>query len=241
MSWAAIWNVAWTFLGFVAPIVLIIVALGQRRLSRQLPMLLVAAATLVLWESGALHAAELRIPAQSAGYRLHVERCEAQYFGLRASPARAAAQLHAESGWRADARSPFADGLAQFTPATAAWLPQVCPEMIGFDPWDPNQSICASACFRSWLHRMAPRAASACDRWAFVMSAYNGGLGWLRRDVRLTAQRGDDPSIWFGNVEKHSTRARWAWEENRTYVERVLLTYERAYLAAGWDGQAVCP
>lgn len=184
--------------------------------------------------------AAVRIPSASVGYRLQVERAAAEYFGLQASPARHAAQIHQESAWRPTAASAYAQGLAQFTPATAKWLPEVCPELWGFDPWDPSQSIRAAACYNRWLYdRVA--GTTDCDRWAFTLSAYNGGLGWVRRDVVMTSAHGGDDMRWFGQVELNSPRARWAFRENRDYVRRILLMLEPAYIRAGWDGAPACP
>lgn len=186
------------------------------------------------------HGADVRIPDASHQYRRAVERASAQYFGLHAAPARLAAQLHQESGWRPDARSPYAVGLAQFVPSTAEWLPQVCPELGPFDPWDPLQSVRAAACYNHWHYRRI-EAADECARWAMALSAYNGGLGWLQRDRRLAAANGADPDQWFGAVELWTARAAWARAENRGYVLRILKRLEPAYINAGWLGDPVCP
>lgn len=195
---------------------------------------------LILLLSGAgAAAADVRVPDASLQYRRAIERASAEYFGLQASPARLAAQLHAESSWKPDARSRYAVGLAQFVPATAAWMPEICPELGDFDPWDPWQSVRAAACYNRWHYRRIT-AADECARWAMALSAYNGGLDWLNRDRRLAAERGADPGLWFGHVAEHSPRARWAIEENRNYVARILLRLEHTYAAAGWPGVAVC-
>ncbi len=184
--------------------------------------------------------AAIRIPESSRQYQRAVERAEVEYWGLDANPARLAAQIHQESRWQPEARSPYAIGLTQFVPATASWLPTVCPEIGPFDPWDPWQSIRAAACYNRWHHRRI-RAATDCDRWAFTLSAYNGGLGWVQRDQRLAAGAGADTSRWWGEVELHTGRSAAARAENRGYVERILRRLEPAYLAAGWDGEATCP
>lgn len=183
--------------------------------------------------------AAVRIPSASIGYRLQVERAVADNFGLDGSPARLAAKLHAESAWRGNAQSPYAQGLAQFTPATAKWLPTVCPNVGVPDPWDEDWSIRAAACYDSWLHDRV-RGATECDRWAKTQAAYNGGLGWIARDERLAASLGVDPLVWFGGVELHTSRAAWARKENRAYPRKILLVLEPAYIAAGWSGMAVC-
>lgn len=180
------------------------------------------------------------IPDESVQYRWRVYFAAAGEFGVHASPARLAAQLHQESRWRADARSPYALGIAQFTPQTAAWLGSVCPNVGQFDPWDAGQSIRAAACYDRWLYDQVT-AASECDRWAFVLSAYNGGLTWLRRDQQRASAFGADRARWFGHTELYTSRANWARDENRRYVRRILLTLEPLYIGAGWYGVPVCP
>lgn len=184
--------------------------------------------------------AQVRIPSTSAQYRMRVDREASAQWGLSAPVARIAAQLHQESGWRYNAQSPYAQGLAQFTPATAAWLPAVCPGVGEPDPWDPTWSIRAAVCYDAYLYA-AVRGADECERWAMTLSAYNGGLGWVRRDVALAASRGADPLRWWGHVELHTSRAAWARAENREYPRRILRVLEPAYIAAGWGGEAACP
>ena len=175
-------------------------------------------------------------------YRLMVEREAAELWGVHAPTARIAAQIHQESLWRPTAASRYAHGMAQFTPATAEWIAAKFPERLGgFDPWDPAQAVRAMVVYDHWLHARVLPAASECDRWAFTLSAYNGGLGWISRDKNRASASGADPARWFGHVETHSARAGWALRENRSYVRRILLQLEPAYIAAGWSGVAVCP
>jgi soluble lytic murein transglycosylase-like protein len=186
---------------------------------------------------------EPAIPQASAMYRIQVQRAASEYFGLDAPAARLAAQIHQESAWRPDARSAYAWGLAQFTPATAKWLPSVCPELGGFDPWNPNQSVRAMACYDAWLHqRVKPLAdgqVDACTRWMFALRAYNGGEGWINRERRAAARSGRNPNRW-SDVAPVRLRAEWAHRENTRYPLRILHVLEPAYLKAGWPGQAVC-
>lgn len=182
------------------------------------------------------------VPPQAAMYRLWVEQVVTEEWGVDGSSARLAAQLHQESLWRPKAHSRAgAVGIAQFMPSTAEWIAQRFPEQLGeFDPWDPRQGIRAAAIYDRFLYDRVT-GASACDRWAFTLSAYNGGLGWISRDKNRASASGADPARWFGHVESHSARAGWAFRENRTYVQRILLRLEPAYIAAGWPGEAVCP
>ena len=64
------------------------------------------------------------IPRQAQAYRsllIRAARVE-DLRGLNAPVATYAAQVHQESGWREDARSPVgAEGLGQFMPTTSTW------------------------------------------------------------------------------------------------------------------------
>lgn len=191
-----------------------------------------------LW-SAAAGAAEVEIPPYSLRYRASLERAAGDHFGLNAPVARLAAQIHQESLWKPGAASPYAQGLAQFTPPTARWLPTICPSVGAPDPWDPQWSIRAVACYDAWLYANAPRA-DECNRWAFVLSDYNGGQGMRIREQRLAAAAGKDSTLWWSNVEEFNARSAQAWKENRSYVRRILLLIEPAYLAADWGGKGVC-
>lgn len=179
------------------------------------------------------------IPAHSLQYRIALHRETSRRWGLDAPTARVAAQIHQESRWQADARSPFAEGLAQFVPRTAAWIPEICPEVGEPDPWDPYWSIRAAVCFDHWLWQRA-EAATPCDRWAFVLSDYNGGRSWRVREQALAAAAELDRQRWFDHVETQRARSLDAWRENRGYVRRILTVLEPAYVAAGWPGGSVC-
>lgn len=178
-------------------------------------------------------------PPTSVLYRLKLEREVAATFGSTDAVARIAGQIHQESRWNPRAASAYAQGMAQFTPATAEWIPSVCAGLGPPDVWDPNWSMRAAVCYDHFLYSRVD-GATECDRWAFALSAYNGGLRWVARDQDRAAAAGADPFQWFGHVELHSRRARWAIDENRGYVRRILLTLEPLYLTAGWPGVRAC-
>jgi hypothetical protein len=185
-------------------------------------------------------AQRLSVPDVPPLYRLMVERETAAVWGIFAPTARIAAQIHQESLWNPKARSRYAHGMAQFTPATAEWIAAKFPDQLGaFDPWDPAQAVRGMVLYNAWLLDRVS-GATDCDRWAFALSGYNGGLGWVKRDKQRASAQGADPERWFGHVEAHSARAGWAIRENRSYVSRILLKREPAYIAAGWSGTAVC-
>lgn len=187
----------------------------------------------------------VHIPPASALYRHRVEQAATRVWGVDASPARLAAQLHQESGWRPKARSHVgAMGLAQFMPATARWMGERWrAELPAFDPWNPQQAILAAAIYDKWLlDRVQPigwTPIDDCSRWNFALRAYNGGEKWLLRERGMTVAGKRDPNDWR-EVEGFRGRSVAAHRENIGYPRRILLVLEPAYIAAGWPGQAVC-
>lgn len=220
------------------------------RLSNTRAGLLVAAVALLVllclgFAQGASAQQRVAIPEASALYRHRVEQVVSDVWGVNASPARLAAQLHQESGWRKVARSPVgAQGMAQFMPATAKWIAEQFPAELGaFDPWDPMQAIKAAAIYDKWLlDRVQPighSRMSECTRWNFALRGYNGGEAWLLRERGLTVAGRANANDWR-DVERFRARGTAAHKENIGYPRRILLVLEPAYIAAGWPGTAAC-
>ncbi len=190
------------------------------------------------------HAADnIVIPEVSATYRIPIQRAASEYFGLDAPVAMLAAQIHQESHWKPTAASKYAQGLAQFTPSTAKWLPSICKELQGFDRWDPMQSVRAMACYDAWLfNRVKPignTELNRCTRMVFALRGYNGGEGWLTRERRMALAVNQNANDWI-TVKRFNSRARWAHKENTTYPVRILFTIQPYYDAAGWTGSVNC-
>jgi len=180
------------------------------------------------------------IPPEAQRHRAELTRCSRYAFGLAAPVATLAAQVHQESRWRANAVSPVgARGLAQFMPATSAWIGDIVPELAGNTPFNPGWALRALAEYDKWLwDRVAAR--DDCQRMAMALAGYNGGLGWVQRDKVLAKRQGADPLTWFGQVERFNAgRSVAAFRENRGYSRRILGTLEPLYIRAGW-GQGVC-
>lgn len=184
------------------------------------------------------------IPSAANGYQRELTRLAQQEFGLSAPVSLFAGQIHQESSWRPDARSPFADGLTQFTPDTAEWIAEAYPELGRAAPFSPSWSMRAMLVYNRHIkQRINPIYAdriAPCDHWAMTLSAYNGGPGWVSRDRRLAIEAGADPDRWWSNVEEYTARADWAREENRHYPYRILIELEPVYRRAGWQGVAIC-
>lgn len=164
--------------------------------------------------------------------------------GMNPPIATMAAQLHQESGWRSNALSPVgARGMAQFMPATASWIATVDPSLKArpgtWGVMQPAWDIRALVVYDRWLLQRV-KGRTPCEQWAFALSAYNGGLGWVIRDKRLASAKGADPLVWFGSVEAvNAGRSKAAWTENRGYPQRILKRHEPRYIAAGF-GAGVC-
>jgi soluble lytic murein transglycosylase-like protein len=194
--------------------------------------------TFLLW---ARVASAVEIPRRAYQYRSTLIRCARVEWGLNAPVATFAAQLHQESLWIADARSHVgAGGLAQFMPFTANWLPEVAPQTGEPAPFNPGWALRALCAYDLWLWKRI-KSSTPCDRMAMTLSSYNGGMGWLRRDIRLAKSKGLDVRKWWDHVETvNAGRAKWAIRENRGYPRRILLELEPLYENAGW-GKGVCP
>ena len=121
-------------------------------------------------------------------------------------------------------------------PSTAAWLPSVAPSLKGEKPapYNPGWAMRAMCEYDLWLWKRIKSAAIACDRMAFTLSAYNGGIGWVGKDRALSACVGRNPDRWFGHVaDVNAGRKTSAFRENREYVRRII-TRQHLYIKAGW-------
>lgn len=181
------------------------------------------------------------VPAEAQQYRRDLTRIAQAEWGLDAPVATFAAQVHQESRWRFNAKSPVgAQGLGQVMPSTAVWLAELFPDTLGnVQPFNSTWSLMALVSYDRWLaDRIKGR--NACERHAMVLSSYNGGLGWLIRDRKLASAKGADPLAWFGSIERFNAgRSAAAFRENRGYPRLILKTFEAQYIADGW-GNGVC-
>ena len=185
--------------------------------------------------------ASAAVPAEAEQYRRELTRIAHAEFGLDAPVATFAAQVHQESRWKFNARSPVgAQGLGQVMPSTATWLAQLFPKTLGkVEPYNPTWSLMALVSYDRWLADRI-KARNACEQAAMVLSSYNGGLGWLIRDRKLASASGADSLTWFGSVERFNAgRSAAAFNETRGYPRLILRKWEADYIAAGW-GSGVC-
>jgi len=185
--------------------------------------------------------AHAEIPMQAEQYRRDLSRIAQAEWGLEAPVATFAAQVHQESRWKFNAKSPAgAQGLGQVMPTTATWLAELFPKALGkVEPYNPTWSMQALVSYDRWLADRI-KARDQCQQGAMVLSSYNGGLGWLIRDRKLASAKGADPLTWFGSIERFNAgRSAAAFKENRQYPRLILQRWERLYVDAGW-GKGVC-
>jgi soluble lytic murein transglycosylase-like protein len=195
------------------------------------PIILIALGLLLALATWAMPG---EIPDQARRHRALLTREARATWGMDAPVATFAGQIHQESRWDGQAVSPAgAQGLAQFMPATARWLPQVAPETGEPLPYSPAWAIRAMVSYDRWLWKRI-RAASDCDRWAMALSAYNGGLGWVWRDQEQTRLAGLDPGLWDHVALHNAGRSGPNFRENRAYPTRILHRWTNLYRAAGW-------
>lgn len=186
---------------------------------------------LLLCTLGYCAGAIAQIPDDAARYRREYVRIVHSEWGLDGPAASLAAQIHQESGWNCRAVSRVgAKGCAQFMPTTATWIGEVDRGLAGGDIYSPQWAFRAQAVYMHWLLERV-QAAKKCERMAFALSAYNGGLGYVYRRQKASPR----PQTCFAatcDINPGITPANQA--ENARYPRRILKELEPRYLAAGW-------
>lgn len=181
------------------------------------------------------------IPQAALRYRADTIRTTRAVWGMDGPVADFAAQIQQESGWNPKAHSSVADGLAEFTPATATWISGAY-HLGAAQPYNPAWALRALVTYDKdlWdkVQVIPPPSATACDKMAFTLSAYNGGIKWVPRDRAYAASFHVPEAEWFGAVELFSTRSPAAFKENRGYPKRILGTLAAAY--ASWGPGVDC-
>jgi soluble lytic murein transglycosylase-like protein len=208
---------------------------------------MVATTVLAVAAMGSAHAAPVvadQIPLKAAQHKLALRREAHRIWGLDAPVATFAAQIHQESRWRPDAASPVgARGLAQFMPATARWISDMRPtgdtSLAGADMSNPTWALRALVTYDQWLWQRVT-ADTPCERMAYTLSAYNGGLGWVYKRQAIAKRQGTDPGLCFKatcaiNPGIHPANQ----AENQHYPQVILLRFEPLYATAGW-GKGAC-
>lgn len=155
----------------------------------RLLLLICLAAALQVGGCGPLIPAHAAIPSLASKYQRLLVRSAQANWGLDAPVAALAAQVHQESRWNTNAKSPVgAQGLAQFMPSTADWISELYPLQLGTgEAQDPDWALQALVMYDRWLYQRI-QARDSCEQMAMALSAYNGGLGWVYKDQKQTAE-----------------------------------------------------
>lgn len=196
----------------------------------------------LLWAFGAFGASPATVPDACKQYQRILTAKAHNTFGIDAPIPLLASQIQQESACNPLARSPFAGGLTQFTPGTAADMAKRYPIELGpADVNNPAWAIGAQVLYMRDLTRAAP-GKTECDTWAFGLASYNGGAGWLQRDRAEAKRLGQPSDVWFGAVEITPDRRRAPQfiAENRGYPKRIMLTLMPIYVAGGYGRGVVC-
>lgn len=196
---------------------------------------------LCLCAAFALPAQADSIPIAANQHKAVLIRSAHAFWGMDAPVATFAAQVHQESLWRVDAKSPVgAQGIAQFMPSTSAWIATVYPNALrNPQPFNPSWAMRALVIYDLSLYKQN-QASSACEQWAMTLSAYNGGQGWVNRDRKLALAKGANGLAWFDHIERFNAgRSSANFSENRHYPRAILSQWEPLYVANNW-GIGVC-
>ena len=92
-------------------------------------------------------------PRNSLKYKRDLIRYSRITWGMDAPVALFASQIQQESSWDYLAKSPYADGLTQFTPSTANWIKELYPELTNGNVYNPIWSIRAMLLYDQWLDK----------------------------------------------------------------------------------------
>ena len=181
------------------------------------------------------------IPSEALRYRNLIIREVHYRWGLGQKVSLFFGQIHQESNFRAEAKSRFAAGLAQFAPNTAtdvqslfpAELKELCTNQGGC-PFNPAWAIRALVLW-DWKLYQARDFAQGDERIAFMLADYNGGAGWINREREYCQQSGEcKPHVYFGEVQlacgkSSHRRADWACHENNRYPEVIIRKWQPMY------------
>lgn len=178
------------------------------------------------------------VPRAALKYKRDLIRNARYVWGLDAPVAVLAAQIHQESGWNQNAKSAFANGLTQFTPATAEWISGAYPKYLSENnPLSPKWALRAQSIYVKQLYDTSD-AATSCDQIWKALWKYNGGAGWVARDERLAAKHGANVRIAKEVEPFNAGRNPAMFKENRDYSRAILLKWQPIYTV--WGGEIKC-
>lgn len=106
------------------------------------------------------------------------------------------------------------------------------------DRYNPEYQLTAMVLMVKFNYGKFSWAKNETERLAFSFSAYNGGISGVIEDRKVCAgSQGCDPSMWFGNVERTSKKAKSPvgsykksfFDINRDYVRHIMIGYPDRY------------
>ena len=185
---------------------------------------------------GMQQAAAQTIPQAAHPHRATLTRAAHTAWGLDAPIAAVAAQVHQESGWRANALSPVgAQGLTQFMPATARWwCAREQQSASECQPYNPTWALRSMVGYDKYLYDLAPPRFTPYERLYVALRGYNGGLGHWRAEAAIAAATNHFPSL--AQIDAACGRARRAavhCAENLGYPRRILGDLQPRYASWG--------
>lgn len=146
-----------------------------------------------------------------------------------------AGQIEAESLWkekatRQEPSGVISYGLMQVLDITFNEMKSKHPTLLDAEATDMLQArwgIRAGILYDKKMYKLTNFAETEKDRYAFMLSWYNGGAGWGQKDRKLAEQNGVDKNIWFCSVERFSKRSPWAFKINREYPVKIFKFAEK--------------
>lgn len=178
------------------------------------------------------------VPDLANRMRRDVVRLAQVEFGLdgRDYAALIGAQIHQESRWNPNAKSPAgATGLMQIMPATSAWLSKTVPDLGKAAPYDPRWSLAAGIEYDRQLFIQIKAYDSLCDRWGLALLSYNRGIGHITKQQRSASKPGN-----WREVARRCYGSAANCRESNGYPESILNRWLPMYLGAGWEGERIC-
>jgi soluble lytic murein transglycosylase-like protein len=204
------------------------------RAQRLLGLSLGALLLLLAW-SGSAWALE---PERARQYKEYLIQIARQTWGLDAPVMLFAGQIQQESGWNPEARSAYACGLTQFTPETMEWIAQEYRVDVGKGSCtDARWAIRAMVRYDKHLSDAITKTKDDCTNRRFMLSAYNGGLGWVVRDRAKAVAQGLDAGDYDAVSPINAGRSQAAFSENRAYPGKIV-GHQKNYEA--WGGPQTC-
>lgn len=174
-----------------------------------------------------------QVPQAAQQHRALLVRTAHAAWGLDAPVAVFAAQVHQESGWRADAVSHVgAQGLAQFMPSTTRWIAGLSPDLAAQQPFNVAWALRALVTYDRWLYDRTPARYTPHERMWVALRGYNGGLGHWQAEAAATGAvqptRAQVDAA-CGSAKRAPVHCR----ENLGYPHRILVVLQPRYLQWG--------